>query len=344
MLAGSIPAIMLKKPLALLLGTLLALPLRAAPDLQALPGATSLLMLRADGTALAEIYARGADASTLHDTRSVTKSVTALLVAAAVADGLLQWETPVFEAFAAQAPFAHDGPAKRGITVADLLTMSSALDCNDWEDASPGNEENMYPQPSWLRWTLDLPVRPYARDASGRGPFAYCTAGVFLLGQLLERRAPGGLEAYQTRRLFAPLGIERWQWKRSDSGELLTGGGLRLTTGDLGRLARLLLQDGRWQGRALLAPGALQRTLSVQREAGMGMGYGQLFWQRDFATACGVQRGWMMSGNGGNIVAVFARPQIGVVLTRTHYNQRQMHQQSWAFIERQLEAQLCAAK
>lgn len=327
-----------------LLGMLAALPLRAATDLDTLPGATSLLVLRTDGTRLVEAYARGADAATLHDTRSVTKSVTALLVAAAVQDGLLQWEQPVFEVFAAQAPFANDGPAKRAITVADLLTMSSALDCDDWQDASPGNEENMYPQPNWLRWVLDLPTRAYARDATGRGPFAYCTAGVFLLGQLIERKAPGGLEAYQRRRLFAPLGIERWQWKRSDSDELLTGGGLRLTTQDLGKLARLLLQEGRWQGQVLLAPDGLRRTLSVQREAGMGMGYGQLFWQRDFATSCGLQHGWMMSGNGGNIVAVFAQSQMAIVLTRTYYNQRQMHQQSWAFIERQLETLLCAAK
>jgi len=161
---------------------------------------------------LVEAYARGADEQTLHDTRSVTKSLTAITIAAAVQDSLLQWDEPVFDSFSALAPFAHDGPAKRGITVADLLTMSSALDCNDWDDSNPGNEENMYPQREWLRWVLDLPTRSVQRDASGRLPFAYCTAGVFLLGQLLERKAPGGLDAYQARRLFTPLRISRWQW------------------------------------------------------------------------------------------------------------------------------------
>ncbi len=33
---------------------------------------------------------------------------------------------------------------------------------------------------------------------------------------------------------------------------------------------------------------------------------------------------------------------MSMVLTRTHYNQRGLHQQSWAFIERLLESQLCA--
>lgn len=316
-------------------------PATPPQSLQQLPGGTSWLLQR-EGRTVAETYARDADVQTLHDTRSATKSITALLIAAAVQDGLLRWDTPVFEAFAAERPIQHDDAAKRAITVEDLLTMSSALDCNDWEDASPGNEENMYPQPNWLRWTLDLPTRGDARDASGRGPFAYCTAGVFLLGQLLERRAPGGLEAYQQRRLFAPLGITAWQWKRSDSGEPLTGGGLRLRTRDLARLAQLLLQQGRWQGQVLIEPVLLQHLLTVARDTPMpGLGYGHLFWRRDFKTSCGAQPGWMMAGNGGNLVAVFPQAQLSAVLTRTHYNQRGMHEQSWAFVEQQLQAQLC---
>jgi CubicO group peptidase (beta-lactamase class C family) len=315
-------------------------PSVSAPDLESLPGATSVLLQRG-GRVVVEAYARGADAATLHDTRSATKSITALAVAAAVQDGLLQWEQPVWASFEALAPFVHDGPAKRGITVSDLLSMSSALDCNDWNDDSPGNEENMYPQRAWLRWALDLPTRKVARDATGRQPFAYCTAGVFLLGQLLESRVPGGLDAWQAQRLFKPLGITRWQWSRSPSGELMTGGGLRLSTRDLGSLAQLLLQQGRWQGQAVLRPALVQRTLTVQRDGGMGMGYGQLFWQREFTTSCGPQQAWMMAGNGGNLVAVFMATQTSVVLTRTHYNQRQMHQQSWAYVEKLLDAAVC---
>ena len=53
--------------------------------------------------------------------------------------------------------------------------MSSCLDCNDWDDASPGNEELMYPQRDWLAFALGLPAR------EGR-TFSYCTAGVVALG------------------------------------------------------------------------------------------------------------------------------------------------------------------
>jgi len=301
--------------------------------LEALPGATSVLLQRG-GRVLVELYAHGADAATLHDTRSVGKSVTALLVAAAVQDGLLLTrDTPVFAAFADQQPIAHDGPGKQAITVEDLLTMSSALDCDDNQDASPGNEENMYPQPRWLRWAVDLPMRTVPGDS----PWAYCTAGSFLLGQVLERRVPGGLEAYAKRRLFEPLGIGPWQWHHSPSGETMSGGGLRLRTRDWAALMQMLAR----QGRPVLAPAQVEALLSVKRTTPFGMDYGELFWRRDYTLACGRFSAWMMSGNGGNHVLMLPVLDAVVVLTRTHYNQRGMHQQSWDFTTGLLDRHLC---
>ncbi len=338
----------------LLITSILALTLTSAPfslhaaetpaddraALDALPGATSVLLQRGDRVLL-ELYARDATVATLHDTRSAGKSVTAMLVAAAVQDGLLARDTKVFAALADQQPMAHDGPAKQAITVEDLLTMSSALDCDDNQDASPGNEENMYPLQRWLRWAVDLPTRHVARDAQGLGPWAYCTAGTVLLGQLLERRVPGGLEAWAQQRLFAPLGIQSLQWHRSPSGETMTGGGLRLRTRDWAVLARLLLQQGRWQDRVVLAPAQVSQLLAVRRVTPFQVNYGELFWQRDYELRCGRVSGWSMSGNGGNHVVMLPALDALVVLTRTHYNQRGMHPQSWAFTTALLERHLC---
>lgn len=323
---------------------LAALPAQAQDRaaLGALPNAKSVLLQRG-GQVLVELYAGGADAATLHDTRSAGKSVTAMLVAAAVQDGLLGRDTPVFAAFADQRPIAHDGPAKQAITVQDLLTMSSALDCDDNQDASPGNEENMYPLPQWLRWAVDLPTRAIERDAQGRGPWAYCTAGTLLLGQLLERRVPGGLEAWARRRLFEPLGITHWQWHHSPAGETMTGGGLRLRTRDWAALMQMLLQKGRWQGRAVLAPEQVEALLTPHRTTPFGLDYGELFWRRDYVLGCGRFSGWSMSGNGGNHIVMLPALDAVVALTRTHYNQRGMHQQSWDFTAALLERHVCAS-
>src|SRR5438067_4721635 len=109
------------------------------------------------------------------------------------------------------------------VTLRDLLTMSSCLDCNDWDDASPGNEELMYPQDDWVGFALELPVRR-------TGGFSYCTAGVVLLGAALERAVRMPLPEFARRELFAPLGIDRWHWPKTPHGESSAAGGLELTS------------------------------------------------------------------------------------------------------------------
>src|SRR5205814_1759570 len=111
---------------------------------------------------------------------------------------------------------------KRGITVRDVLTMSSCLDCNDWDETSPGNEERMYPQEDWAAFALALPVR------TSRG-FSYCTAGVVLLGIALERALAEPLPDFARRELFEPLGIDAAEWQSTPRGQVSTAGGLLLT-------------------------------------------------------------------------------------------------------------------
>src|SRR5215472_10325582 len=143
-------------------------------------------------------------------------------------------ETPVLPYFRELAPFANDTPDKEAITIEDLLTMSSALDCNDDDDKSPGNEDNMHPQPNWSRWAVDLPtMQGYKRDPSGLGPWRYCTTGSFLLGQILQRATHTRADRYIEKTILAPLGITKWEWPYSPSHETMTGGGLRLRSRDL---------------------------------------------------------------------------------------------------------------
>ena len=308
------------------------------------PKTTSVLVAR-HGTLLYERYFGDGGPEVLNDTRSATKSVTALAVGAALADGALpSLDAPAFGFLGHLAPFAHDGAAKRAITLKDLLTMSSALDCDDSVEASPGNEERMYGEHRWARFAADLPVRTdYARDAFGLGPFHYCTAGVLLLGQVLERATGSAVDAYIGRRLFAPLGISHSEWPRSPGGEVMTGGGLRLKSRDLLTLAMLVGARGSWHGASLVPAAFVADALAPQRHANAEQDYGYLFWQRSFASPCGAHRAAYMSGNGGNAVLVFADLDAAVVVTRRNYNTRGMHQETVRLLERYVLDALCAA-
>ena len=300
------------------------------------PKTTSILVMRSGAIAY-EQYFGVATPETLHDTRSATKSLTALAVGIAIGRNVLPGvSTPAFPYLQDLRP-ANDGPTKESITLEDFLTMSSALDCDDNDGKSPGNEENMYPLPVWTRWAVDLPVRgDYQRDATGRGPFHYCTAGTVLLGQIIQRAAKQPIDQFMGENLFKPLGIERWEFARSPTGEAMTGGGLRLRTRDLATLAELVRQGGKWGPAQIVPAGFVSAAVTVHRNAFPGQDYGYLFWHRTYATSCGSFSGWFMGGNGGNAILVFADLQAVVVVTRMNYSTKGMHQQTTRLLEEQI--------
>jgi CubicO group peptidase (beta-lactamase class C family) len=86
------------------------------------------------------------DSATMRDTRSATKSITDILVGIAIEEHKLagmntrNLDLPPERTKTLQSP----DPRKSTITVEDFLTMSSPLECDDWNDASRGNEERMY--------------------------------------------------------------------------------------------------------------------------------------------------------------------------------------------------------
>src|SRR4051812_15723436 len=177
------------------------------------PDTTSVLVYK-DERLVYERYFGAGGINLLNDTRSATQTLTALIVGQALADGALRSaDDGVFELLPDLAPFGNDGPLKRAITVMDLLTMSSALDCNDLDEHNVGNEQRMYALTHWSRWVVDLPVKSdYLRSPSGRGPFSHCSGGVFLLGQIVQRATRMPLDQYFDGRLFRPLGIRERQW------------------------------------------------------------------------------------------------------------------------------------
>ena len=305
------------------------------------PDTTSVLVYR-DGKLVFERYFGTGGINVLNDTRSATKTLTALVVGQAISDGTLRsGDQPAFEQVPQLAPFKNDGELKRGITIMDLLTMSSALDCNDFDERNVGNEENMYPLTNWARWVVDLPVKSdYSRTASGRGPFSYCTGGTLLLGQIVQRAGGQPLDRYFDQKLFLPLGIRDRQWVRSPGGEFQTGGGLRLRSRDLLKLGVLLKDDGQWLGHQIVPAAWVRRMQTLSNIVNEQQGYGMLTWQRQYASPCGPVNGWYMAGNGGNAVVNAPLKNMVAVVTRTHYGQRGMHDETVRLLEKHVFATL----
>ena len=295
---------------------------------------TSVLVAE-KGRKTVEAYWNGADENTMHDTRSATKTLVALAVGAAIDQGLIgSVLDPAFSYFEHQQPFAFDSETKRAITVRDLLTMSSALDCNDNLQVSPGNEGNMHDRRRWRRFVLDLPTEPgWKRSAAGYGPFRYCTAGSFLLGQLVERVAGLKFDAYFQQQIADPLGIRRIDWYHSGAGEIQTGGGAEMTSRDLLKLGELMLNGGLHAKKRVLSAGWIEEMLTPHVVPNDEQRYGYQTWYKPFRCGEGTTGGWYMAGNGGSKVAVFNTLGLTVVVTATLYGTRGMHEQTTRLIE-----------
>jgi CubicO group peptidase (beta-lactamase class C family) len=298
---------------------------------------TSVLIAR-HGKLVYEKYYNGFADSSLHDTRSATKSITGILIGLAIDKGFIPSEKSIVtQYFEEKQPFQNPDPRKNRITIEDLLTMSSLMECNDDNGFSRGNEERMYLIEDYFKFFLDLPIRGFPGFAKkpqeepyGRS-FSYCTAGVVLLGGILEKSTKMKVDLFAKKYLFAPLGISNVKWQMTPMGVPMTGGGLAIRSRDLLKLALLLQNNGQWNGKQILSAEWTRKSTATHVHAKdyntESYDYGYLLWQQKHGTK---KRyfAYYMAGNGGNKIAVIPELELSVVLTSTFFGSFEGHLQT----------------
>jgi len=286
---------------------------RTAPLIQ------SLLIAR-HGRLVLDEYFFGFDADRLHDLRSASKTITSVMLGAAIArDHRFDMDSPVYPIFAAKAPFANPDARKARIRVADLLTHSTGLACDDNDDASPGNEDRMYSQtaqPDWYKYILDLPV---VHDPGTT--YAYCSGGINVAGGLVRLTSHTWLPEFFARTVAEPLQIRRWAMNLTPTGEGYSGGGLYLRPRDLLKLGVAFLNRGVWNGHRLVSADWVRqstaRHITTRPESADGYG-----WHCNTLHAPGgrTYEEYEASGNGGQLLIVVPALDLAVVFTAANYN------------------------
>src|SRR5262245_47495884 len=208
----------------------------------------SLLVARNGRLAVEEYFGAGS-ASRTHTMQSVTKSVVSLLTGLAVQKGRLSVDDRVSTFFPDYRPLASFDDRKAALTVRDLLTMRTGLDWTEDPYAGSPLQRLNECRCDWLRFVLDWPMRetPGAR-------WEYVSGGVILLGGVVGRATGERLDRFAAAELFGPLGIASASWVHGlPDGLPHGGGGLSLRSREMARLGQLVLDEGRFQDRELVA-------------------------------------------------------------------------------------------
>jgi CubicO group peptidase (beta-lactamase class C family) len=267
------------------------------------------------------------DAGSLHDTRSVSKSVVSLLYGIALAKGRAPAvDTPVLDVQPAVSP---PWAGSDRVTIGQLLSMSSGL---DWAESGQGlwgsDEVRLFWKPDQDRFALERPMA--ARPGTA---FNYNGGGTTVLANALSRRAGKPLAELAREDLFAPLGITQFEWTGDIHGRALPFAGLRLRPRDMLKLGRLVNARGMWQGRQVVPADWIAESLRPRISTGMKflslngkpMAYGYQWWLGQVSWG-GRELNWASAlGNGGQRVFVVPELELSVVLTAGDYDEGPIH-------------------
>ena len=277
------------------------------------------LVVTADNEVVMERYGLGLQEQERWSTMSMVKSMTAILVGAAIADASIR---SLDDAVTDHLP-AMRGTGYEGVTVRHLLTMSSGVRWIE-EYTDRDSDVNRYSRSlaakapgGVLRLMASLP------KAHEPGTFwNYNTGDTYLLGAVICAATKRTLADYMSEKIWRPSGMEfdAFYTLESTNGQEISGSRAGMSLRDMARFSLLVMNGGRlggpW-GRDLLADGWVEaagtpafKLAGLENTAGVEVlgvtGYGLSWWLDD-------DGGMWALGHSGQRIYVNRRERITVV-------------------------------
>ena len=223
-------------------------------------------------------------------------------------------------------------PRKALITLGQLMSFTSGLDCDVTSSTSRGSEDNMWSQedePDFWRYTARLPL---LYDPGTR--YAYCSGSINLAAASIT--AASGEAIYETfdRLIAKPLGFGTYHWNLAPNGAGYLGGGVYMRSRDILKLGVVYLSGGVWQGERIMGADWIADSTAVRipitpastrlseddfKNNYFG-GEQAYVWRRDVVNSGEVSyASYEATGNGGQILLVVPELELAVVFTGGNY-------------------------
>lgn len=274
----------------------------------------SVLIIK-DGKLVFEEYFYEYDENTLHQLRSASKSFVSALTGIAIEKGLIKSKDEKVLPYFTEYSLKNDSIAKSKITIENLLTNQSGLDCDISNEKSEGNETVMNNSDDWIKFTLDLPM---IDSAGGKG--MYCSGNPILLKRIIEKASGEKLHDFANENLFEPLGIKNFKWNfKPDKSSAEDFTQLYLRPRDMAKFGLLYLNEGSYNGKQIVDSAWVKQSIS-KHSVIQGVDYGYLWWLK-YLNANGVKyNGIVAQGNGGQKIYIWPDQNMVTVVTGGNYN------------------------
>ena len=269
---------------------------------------------------------------TLHDMRSVTKTVVALAVLhAATTDRIKTLDEPVFDIFPEHRPYA-DGD-KKNITIRHLLTMSAGF---EWDEkisyADPKNSENQMDDsadPIGYVLKQNLVAKP--------GTVHNYSGGLTqILAEIVFKKTGMPVDEYTAKNIFAPLGVSTFKWVKMKGGRPAAASGLRMRSRDMAKIGLLVMNGGKWNGKRVITESLIAEATTKHFDVKddftdklIWVGYGYQMWLDGYRVNGTPITVLYFLGNGGQMLSIDRDNDVMTVVTAGNYNKRGFKNQSW---------------
>lgn len=266
-----------------------------------------------DGEIVYETYQLGNDEHSRWMSMSVVKSMTAVLVGAAIKDGYI---TSIDDSVADYVAELED-TAYDGVSVRDLLQMASGVQWNEtYTDPTSDRRALLEAQIAQEPGGMLAVMAALPRAAEPGTRWNYSTGETQVVAALVAAATGKSLADYLAEKVWATFGMEadaNW-WLDSPGGTEVGGSGLSATLRDYARFGLFLLNGGVAAGEQILPDGWIEAASTPKIIDGTEVPYGYMFWPVE-ETEAAIHRGaYEASGIFGQGIYVNPREQVVIAI------------------------------
>lgn len=277
----------------------------------------SVLLIKNDQLIIEE-YFKGHSANEPHDLRSATKSIRSILMGIAIDKGFIEnIDDPISKYLKSPIPNKNLDERKNKITIKHLLTMSSGLDCNDFDKESKGQEDKIYRKKDWLQYAVDLPMVNEPGTQSN-----YCSIGTVIVAEIISQASGMTIDKFAEQYLFKPLGITNKRWGHTSNKKVISSAKrLYMTPRDMAKIGQLIINNGKWNEKQIISEKWVEESTTMKTKIA-GNDYGYLWWNIPFKLNENLTDSKTASGNGGQYIIIIPEIEMVVIFTGGAYNSK----------------------